>query len=858
MAPSNLITELTPKNDRWRIKVKVIRLWDAVNPTMVDEFYGIQMIVLDAEGNSIHVSISKQLANHFRPKIKINSIYTFKNFKVMEHDKYRVLKNNLKILFYHDTIVKEVKSKRQCFLDYYFEFTDRKTLRSRLNKDQQLSDVIGLLSGMKPIEQRMLGKNTSRERVCNMREIELLLLEGEKVKITLWGDILANMVDDDLLGKQTVFIATGLLVKEYEKLLSFGVTSSTEVFLDMEIPASMEILSRHNAEKVLPTMIEVDASTQGTIEEQMFYNRKTLKEITELRYSNIQQKEFICTVKAKIEEIKSRNWWYMSCDKCFCGTRKESNVYICNSCGKEAVNPKPRYVINLEISDHTTRTTCTIFNEEAERIFGHKSVSTMLEEQNGQIDMIPDTIRQICGRILIFRLKLTKRNLEECKEDYKVNYTFTPNEKLEMNYVNDKAEESMLKYNDDYGFTDLQKSENEFGQHNFQVKEEPKNESSDDYEKNNHRKTKKERSNMRSTKRSKKEPYITDSDGKTNEKAITIDDDSEESLDDYFDEEYNKKVTQESTKTNPSKRRVTRRFKIANKSMLKCNDDYGFTDLQKSEDEFGQHNFQVKEEPKNESSDDYEMNNHRKTKKERSDMRSTKRSNKEPYITDFDGKTNEKAITIDDDCEESLDDYFHEEYNEKVTQESTKTNPSKRRVTRRFKTSNKAKKGKCSEMKTQRNKEPYTTDCEKIANDKPISLDDDFDEEYNKNMVMADTSTSKRKVRGKGCGKKSTNMGTCTKSAIENTIQDDEVHDGKIASGTAKRPSRKFIISDSEDEHSSNTKVTGDSTSCNSSKEDINKGRCNYNIENIKVDMNEQSSRCRSTRIRRPPTRYSY
>ncbi|EEC80741.1 hypothetical protein OsI_23219 [Oryza sativa Indica Group] len=643
MAPSNLITALTPKNDRWRIKVKVIRLWDAVNPTMVDEFYGIQMIVLDAE----------------------TCLYL---------------------------------------------------------------DVIGLLSGMKPIEQRMLGKNTSRERVCNMREIELLLLEGEKVKITLWGDILANMVDDDLLGKQTVFIATGLLVKEYEKLLSFGVTSSTEVFLDMEIPASMEILSRHNAEKVLPTMIEVDASTQGTIEEQMFYNRKTLKEITELRYSNIQQKEFICTVKAKIEEIKSRNWWYMSCDKCFCGTRKESNVYICNSCGKEAVNPKPRYVINLEISDHTTRTTCTIFNEEAERIFGHKSVSTMLEEQNGQIDMIPDTIRQICGRILIFRLKLTKRNLEECKEDYKVNYTFTPNEKLEMNYVNDKAEE---------------------------VKEEPKNESSDDYEMNNHRKTKKERSNMRSTKRSNKEPYITDSDGKTNEKAITIDDDSEESLDDYFDEEYNKKVTQESTKTNPSKRRVTRRFKIANKSMLKCNDDYGFTDLQKSEDE-------------------------------------------EPYITDFDGKTNEKAITIDDDCEESLDDYFDEEYNEKVTQESTKTNPSKRRVTRRFKTSNKAKKGKCSEMKTQRNKEPYTTDCEKIANDKPISLDDDFDEEYNKNMVMADTSTSKRKVRGKGCGKKSTNMGTCTKSAIENTIQDDEVHDGKIASGTAKRPSRKFIISDSE------------------------------------------------------------
>uniref|UniRef100_A0A0D9YKF1 Uncharacterized protein n=1 Tax=Oryza glumipatula TaxID=40148 RepID=A0A0D9YKF1_9ORYZ len=48
MAPDNLIIALTPKNDR---------LWDAVNPTMADDFYGIQMIVLDAEGNSIRVKV---------------------------------------------------------------------------------------------------------------------------------------------------------------------------------------------------------------------------------------------------------------------------------------------------------------------------------------------------------------------------------------------------------------------------------------------------------------------------------------------------------------------------------------------------------------------------------------------------------------------------------------------------------------------------------------------------------------------------------------------------------------------------------------------------------------------------------
>ena len=32
--------------------------------------------------------------------------------------------------------------------------------------------------------------------------------------------------------------------------------------------------------------MEIDKSTQGTLEEQMFYRRKTLKELTEIRHDN--------------------------------------------------------------------------------------------------------------------------------------------------------------------------------------------------------------------------------------------------------------------------------------------------------------------------------------------------------------------------------------------------------------------------------------------------------------------------------------------------------------------------------------------------------------------------------------------
>ena len=43
---------------------------------------------------------------------------------------------------------------------------------------------------------------------------------------------------------------------------------------------------RYSHEENLPKMMEVNKSIQGTQEEQMFYNRKTLHEITESRHEN--------------------------------------------------------------------------------------------------------------------------------------------------------------------------------------------------------------------------------------------------------------------------------------------------------------------------------------------------------------------------------------------------------------------------------------------------------------------------------------------------------------------------------------------------------------------------------------------
>lgn len=315
--------------------------------------------------------------------------------------------------------------------------------RSRENNDAQCSDVIALLSQMKPIEEKRIAKDTPKERISNIREIEILLLDGKKIKLTLWGDILANMVNEDLLEKQTIVIVTSNLVREFHGL-ELRTTNASKVYLDIQIPETKEIINRHCTEDVFPTMMEVDVSTKGTIEEQMFYNRKSLREIIELRYSDVKTKEYVCTTKAIIEDIiEEKGWWYMACISCFCATKKQLDNYVCKSCNKIAECADLRYIINIKISDDTATTTCAIFNEVAQRLLGNKSVSTMLEEE-GYSGTIPDAIRNLCGTTLIFRLKLTSRNLQECMENYKVNCTFVPNNQLEKEYSNDRAEENIL------------------------------------------------------------------------------------------------------------------------------------------------------------------------------------------------------------------------------------------------------------------------------------------------------------------------------------------------------------------------------------------------------------------------------
>ncbi|CAN6232609.1 unnamed protein product [Urochloa humidicola] len=436
------LSQLTANGQAWNIKVKVIRMWKSINFAS-DELMSLDMILMDNQGETIRATIWKNLIDNFKPKIVEGCIYELNNFKVQEDGRYRPVKNTLKIVFIYNTNIKKVKENPDKFQDYYFEFASRDTLLARKNIDTQCSDVMGLLTRIKQIESRTILKNTSNSRQRDIREIELLISRDHKVKLTLWGD-LAHSLSEDVIGKHTVVIVTSVMVEGLQGMLSLKTTNGTRLYIDLDIPEIIALLFSIPYEENVPKLMEVDKSTQGTLKDQMFYNRRTLQEITQMRHDNPNDQDCIFTSRATIDQLDNDLWWYMSCNNCNKMCTKVANRYHCSKCNTCPESTPPRYWIRLRISDHTAATTCSIFDDEARRML-KTSITNLLDSVDGNSEEIPKIILDLCGKTFIFRFKLSDQNLTQGKEYYLVKRTFDIDDKLELKCMDDKAEEHPIK-----------------------------------------------------------------------------------------------------------------------------------------------------------------------------------------------------------------------------------------------------------------------------------------------------------------------------------------------------------------------------------------------------------------------------
>ncbi|KEH19428.1 animal RPA1 domain protein, partial [Medicago truncatula] len=105
------LSEIVPDRDGWRIKVRILRLWEVPTLLRPDQTNSLEMVLIDDKGAKIHASVRKQLLYVFQPKLSEGKVYKMSFFSVAPSvGSYRTTLHPYKLVFQMKTKVQVSES----------------------------------------------------------------------------------------------------------------------------------------------------------------------------------------------------------------------------------------------------------------------------------------------------------------------------------------------------------------------------------------------------------------------------------------------------------------------------------------------------------------------------------------------------------------------------------------------------------------------------------------------------------------------------------------------------------------------------------------------------------------------------
>ncbi|KAK4420430.1 hypothetical protein Salat_1993300 [Sesamum alatum] len=167
----NYVEQLSPERDGWKIKVRVTRMWAAINCNNGDLF-SLDMILLDEHDDHIHASVHKNQAAKYRRQMHEGGIYLIQNFRVCPGKRqYRPVHRDYMISFTYVTSVKCVNGDDDKFNKHKFDFIPYQDVPSFRGDLTYTYDVIGFLIKMGPIESIEKGPKNFKLREIFLKDL---------------------------------------------------------------------------------------------------------------------------------------------------------------------------------------------------------------------------------------------------------------------------------------------------------------------------------------------------------------------------------------------------------------------------------------------------------------------------------------------------------------------------------------------------------------------------------------------------------------------------------------------------------------------------------------------------------------
>ncbi|CAL1382224.1 unnamed protein product [Linum trigynum] len=402
------IADLTTGSTNCRLQCRVSRLWVAVNIN-TDMVSHLDMILVDSKGNDIWVQIPPLLMDTFQPLLRDQEVYIFSDFNVLFTSlTYRPIANEYIIHFSGKPTVEHVPTVPLSIPTFKFTFMKASEMKANYKKTTVLSDIVGQLMDSTDRMFSCKGGRKSTRKVIRMK-----LIEGDEVKVVLWGRLLPKLESIvNVAGESTVvLVISSIYVTEFNGEYSFSSSVSTVLLPYIDIP---EVKACHAGigPNNPPVLVEAPPPPEIPV--------ATMPQLQELSM-DFKNEGNVYSVECKVVDVHPI-WCYMGCPTCVKKFPDGRDAFYCNKCKRttniKAAKPNTiRYRLRLRVQSESISATFVVFEQVAERFFG-ASADNLFQLNGNQIDVPPQQVLKILGNTVKFHVKFKINMYSSTQPDF--------------------------------------------------------------------------------------------------------------------------------------------------------------------------------------------------------------------------------------------------------------------------------------------------------------------------------------------------------------------------------------------------------------------------------------------------------
>ncbi|KAF3761125.1 replication factor-a protein [Cryphonectria parasitica EP155] len=362
------IEALSPYAHKWTIKARVsaksdIKTWH--KNTGEGKLFSVNL--LDESGEIKATAFNDQV-DQFHDLLQEGQVYYISNPCSIRLAKkqFSNLPNDYELTFERDTVIEKAEDQSNV-PQVRFNFCGIQALND-VEKDTTV-DVIGVLKEAQEVSQ-ITSKTT--QKPYDKRELTIVDDSGYSVRVTIWGKTATNFD----ARTESVIAFKGVRVSDFGGR-SLSLLSSGTMAVDPDIPECHKLKGWYDASGRNDNFATHNMSSMGNAA-----GRKDEdKNIFQVKDQNLGMEDTAYfTLKATVVYIKQENFAYAACLTQGCNKKVDNSSgegWRCEKCNVTHDRPEYRYIMSVNVNDHTGQLWLSCFDDVGRVIMGRSADELM-------------------------------------------------------------------------------------------------------------------------------------------------------------------------------------------------------------------------------------------------------------------------------------------------------------------------------------------------------------------------------------------------------------------------------------------------------------------------------------------------